>query len=54
MISAPNAKAKARMLVAYFQRCLTKARIENDARPLKNLPAGALELLGAPRKGVRA
>jgi TetR/AcrR family transcriptional regulator, transcriptional repressor for nem operon len=54
MISAPNAKAKARMLVAYFQGCLTKARIENDARPLKNLPAGALELLGAPRKGVRA
>jgi TetR/AcrR family transcriptional regulator, transcriptional repressor for nem operon len=52
MISAPNAKGKARMLVAYFQGCLTKARIENNAQPLKNLLAGAMELIGAPPTGM--
>ena len=30
LISAPDAKAKARMLVAFFQGCLAQARIEND------------------------
>jgi TetR/AcrR family transcriptional repressor of nem operon len=50
MISAPNAKAKARMLVVYFQGCLTKARIENDARLLKHLLDEAMELLGASKQ----
>ena len=30
LISAPDAKAKAQMLVAFFQGCLAQARIEND------------------------
>jgi TetR/AcrR family transcriptional repressor of nem operon len=47
LILAPDAKAKAQMLVAYFRGCLAQARIENDVRPLRNLAAGALELLGA-------
>jgi hypothetical protein len=47
LISAPDAKAKARMLVAFFQGCLAQARIENDIKPLRGLAAGALELLGA-------
>ena len=47
LISAPDAKAKARMLVAFFQGCLGQARIENDIQPLRGLAAGALELLGA-------
>lgn|GEM_PF-119049 len=47
LISAPNAKAKAQMLVAYFRGCLAQARIENDIRPLRNIASGALELLGA-------
>lgn len=46
-ISAPDPKAKAQMLVAFFQGSLAKARIENDVRPLQHLAAGALELLGA-------
>jgi TetR/AcrR family transcriptional repressor of nem operon len=47
LISAPDAKAKARMLVAFFQGCLAQARIENDIKPLRGLAASALELLGA-------
>jgi TetR/AcrR family transcriptional repressor of nem operon len=53
LISAPDAKAKARMLVAFFQGCLAQARIENDIKPLRGLAAGALELLGA-RPELRA
>ena len=47
LISAPDAKTKAQMLVAFFQGSLAQARIENDVRPLRRLAAGALELLGA-------
>lgn len=47
LISAPDAKTKSQMLVAYFQGCLAQARIENDIRPLRGLAAGALDLLGA-------
>jgi len=47
LISAPDAKAKAQMLVAYFRGCLAQARIENDVRPLRQMASGALELLGA-------
>ena len=47
LISAPDAKAKAQMLVAFFQGSLTQARIENDVRPLQRLAEGALDLLGA-------
>jgi TetR/AcrR family transcriptional repressor of nem operon len=52
LIVAPNARAKAQMLVAYFRGCLAQARIENDVRPLRQMVTGALELLGA--KGGRA
>lgn len=47
LISAPDAKSKAQMLTAFFQGSLTRARIENDVRSLRNLARGALELLGA-------
>jgi TetR/AcrR family transcriptional repressor of nem operon len=46
LISAPDAKSKAQMLIAFFQGSLTRARIENDVRSLRNLARGALELLG--------
>lgn len=49
LISAPNARAKAQMLVAYFRGCLAQARIENDVRPLRSMASGALELLGAKK-----
>jgi TetR/AcrR family transcriptional repressor of nem operon len=47
LISAPDAKSKAQILIAFFQGSLTRARIENDVRSLRNLAQGALELLGA-------
>lgn len=50
LISAPNAKAKAQMLIAFFQGSLAQARIENDVKPLRRLATGALELLGAETK----
>lgn len=50
LISAPDAKTKAQMLVAFFQGSLAQARIENDVRPLRRLADGALELLGAEQK----
>ncbi len=50
LISAPDAKAKAQMLVAFFQGCLAQARIENDVRPLCCLGEGALNLLGVTRQ----
>jgi TetR/AcrR family transcriptional repressor of nem operon len=48
LISAPDAQAKAQMLIAFFQGSLVQARIQNDVAPLQRLAAGALELLGAP------
>ncbi|MGH8095620.1 MAG: TetR/AcrR family transcriptional regulator [Chthoniobacterales bacterium] len=50
LIAAPDAKAKAQMLVAFFRGSLAQARIENDVRPLRNLAKGAMELLGASSK----
>lgn len=50
LIVARDAKAKAQMLVAFFQGSLAQARIENDVRPLSRLATGALELLGATEK----
>lgn len=50
LISAPDAKTKAQMLVAFFQGSLAQARIENDVRPLRRLADDALELLGAEQK----
>jgi TetR/AcrR family transcriptional repressor of nem operon len=47
LIMAPDAKSKAQILVAFFQGSLTRARIENDVRLLRDLARGALELLGA-------
>ncbi len=52
VISAPDARSKAQMLVAFFQGSLAQARIENDVRPLQRLAAGALELLGVQSEKI--
>jgi len=49
LINAPDAKAKARILFAYFQGTLTHARIENSLEPLRGLKDGAFALLGVNR-----
>jgi TetR/AcrR family transcriptional regulator, transcriptional repressor for nem operon len=46
MISAPDAKTKARALYAYFQGVMAQARIANSLTPLQELKAGAWALLG--------
>lgn len=48
LIQAPNAAAKSRVLGAYCEGVLTQARIQNDLAPLRELPQGMMELLGAP------
>jgi TetR/AcrR family transcriptional repressor of nem operon len=49
LIVAPDAKAKARILFAYFQGTLTQARIENNLDLLRGLKEGAFALLGVTR-----
>jgi TetR/AcrR family transcriptional repressor of nem operon len=54
-LNAPNATTKAKLLFAFFQGTLTQARIQNDVTYLRELKAGALELLGAlPEKAIPA
>jgi TetR/AcrR family transcriptional regulator, transcriptional repressor for nem operon len=47
LIFAPDAKMKAKMLMAFFQGSVTNARIQNDPRLLRELTSGAMSLLGA-------
>lgn len=47
-ISAPDAKARAKLIHAYHLGLLTQARIQNDLAILDDLPATTFELLGAP------
>lgn len=54
VIDAPDAKAKAKMLLAFFQGSVTNARIENDPKTLRDLASGAMALLGAKRPRVAA
>ncbi len=53
-IEGRNAVAKARFLVAYSAGTLTRARIENNVEPLRNLAADAFELIGAHPAPVAA
>lgn len=50
LVHAPNAKAKAQLVFAYFQGTLSQARILNSLEPICGLYAGALEMLGAPQE----
>jgi TetR/AcrR family transcriptional repressor of nem operon len=45
LVNAPDAAAKARMLMAYYQGLLTEARIKNDLEPLKEAVTGTFDLL---------
>jgi TetR/AcrR family transcriptional repressor of nem operon len=53
-IHAPDAAFTAKILFAYFQGVLTQARIRNSLDVLRELPDGALALLGAPRREALA
>lgn len=47
-IDAPDARAKAEIVFAFYEGTLAQARIENSLEPLRELKRRALELLGAP------
>lgn len=47
LIHAPDAAGKSRVLAAYCEGVLTQARIQNDLAPLREMPQGMMELLGA-------
>ena len=46
LIDAPDAAAKARMLIAYYEGLLTQARIQNDVEVLREAADGMLTILG--------
>lgn len=46
LIHAPDAKAKARILYAYFEGLMTRARIHNCLDVLKDLKSGVFDILG--------
>src|SRR5260221_7872111 len=45
-----NPELMARLLWAFYEGTLTRARIENNPELIRNLSADALELIGARRK----
>lgn len=46
VVHAPDAAAKARMLMAYYEGLLTQARIQNDAEVLREAGNGMMTILG--------
>jgi TetR/AcrR family transcriptional regulator, transcriptional repressor for nem operon len=54
LIVAPDAKAKAKALFMFIQGALTQARIQNNLDVLRDLYAGALDLLGGTRVNATA
>jgi TetR/AcrR family transcriptional repressor of nem operon len=46
LIQAPDAGAKARMILAYYEGLLTQARIQNDVEVLRDTVGGIFALLG--------
>jgi TetR/AcrR family transcriptional repressor of nem operon len=49
-IHAPDARAKARMLLAYCEGMLTQARIQNDVKVLRDTAPGMFAMLGVKAK----
>jgi TetR/AcrR family transcriptional repressor of nem operon len=54
VIHAPDAEAKARMILAYLQGVLTQARIQNDVTLLRDTPRGIFDMLGVEGKQAHA
>ena len=54
VIHAPDAGAKARMILAYFEGVLTQARIQNDVKPLRDTARGIFAMLGVKERPAAA
>jgi TetR/AcrR family transcriptional repressor of nem operon len=52
VIHAPDAEAKARMILAYYEGLLTQARIQNDVTVLRETARGIFAMLGVKEKRV--
>jgi TetR/AcrR family transcriptional repressor of nem operon len=52
LINAPDALAKSRTLMAYYEGLLTQARIENRLEVLEEAVRGTFELLGTKRSAA--
>ena len=50
LIHAPDAAAKARMILAYYEGLLTQARIQNDVEVLRETASGMFAMLGVKEK----
>lgn len=53
-IESKNPVLKARALMAYYEGTLTRARIENNIEPIRNLASDVFELLGVSLVAVEA
>ncbi len=54
VIDAPDAEAKARMILAYYEGLLTQARIQNDVNVLRDTARGIYDMLGVRGKRTAA
>jgi TetR/AcrR family transcriptional repressor of nem operon len=54
VIHAPDAAAKARMILAYYQGVLTQARIQNDVKVIRDTARGIFAMLGVKGKPAPA
>jgi len=54
VIHAPDAGAKARMILAYYEGLLTQARIQNDVKGLRDTGRGVFAMLGVKAKTAPA
>lgn len=48
LIHAPNPAAKARIVLSYVEGQMTRARIQNDLAPIREIEAGVFDILGVP------
>ena len=52
LVDAPDARVKARMLMAYYQGLMTQARIQNDVEILREAHTGMNTILGLKEEAV--
>jgi TetR/AcrR family transcriptional repressor of nem operon len=54
LVHAPDAAAKSRMILAYYEGLLTQARIQNDVEVLRETATGMFAMLGVKEKKALA
>ena len=54
LVEAPDAAAKAKMVLAYYEGLLTQARIQNDIELLRGTVSGMFAILGVKERKLVA